>query len=289
MMNSGREIQIKLPHIELAALEYGNKQGEPVLALHGWLDNAMTYARLAPMLQDLHIIAFDFAGHGFSPHKPAGSIYQIWEAVFDTLAVANALGWQRFTLMGHSLGAIVATMAAAIRPEAVKQLLLIDGLVIYSKLPSEFPAQMQATLYGLVKSLYKKEQKVYATLDEMIQRRQQGLVPINYEAASYLMKRGAKAVSNGYVWRTDSRLMIQPPIPLTEDAAWSYPASVKCPICLVLGKDGLWFKDKAFVQRLATIACQTIVLEGGHHLHLDTELSAQQVANTFQRFLKDNH
>lgn len=288
-MNTGKEIQIKLPHIELAALEFGNKNGEPVLALHGWLDNAMTFAKLAPKLQDLHIIAFDFAGHGFSQHKPLGSVYQIWEAVFDTLAVANALGWQRFSLLGHSLGAIVATMVAAVRPEVIKQLLLIDGLVLYAKQPAEFPSQMQTTLYGLAKSLHKKGSKVYSSLDEMILRRQQGLVPINYESASYLMIRGAKAVENGYVWRSDSNLMIQPPIPLTEDAAWSYAESIECPLCLVLAREGLWYRDKRFMQRLAVIDSQLQVLDGGHYLHLDSEESAQQIANIFQKFLLDNN
>lgn len=285
-MNTGREIQIKLPHIELAALEYGEKGGEPVLALHGWLDNAMTFARLAPKLEGLHIVAFDFAGHGLSQHKPAGSIYQIWEAVFDTLAVANALGWQRFSLLGHSLGAIVATMAAAIRPEVVKQLLLIDGIIAYSKRPAEFPEQMQTTLYGLVRSLHKQNTKVYDSLNVMINKRQQGLVPISYEAACYLMERGALAVNNGYVWRTDSALMIPPPIPLTEDAAWSYAEAVQCPICLVLAKQGLWLANKNFMQRLVTLPCQTTELAGGHHLHLDAEESAQQVADTFNSFLQ---
>lgn len=285
-LSGGREIQIKLPHIELAAIEYGDKKGEPVLALHGWLDNAMTFARLAPSLEGLHIIAFDFAGHGLSQHKPAGSIYQLWEAVFDTLAVANALGWQRFSLLGHSLGAIVATMVAAVRPEAVKQLLLIDGLVAYSTQPEDFPLQLQAACYGFAKSFNRQQVKVYDSLDIMIKKRQQGLVPISYEAACYLLERGVLVVNNGYVWRTDSRLMIASPVPLTEEAAWSYAEAVKCPICLVLASQGLWIDNKNFMRRLAKMACETVVLEGGHHLHLDAEGSAKQVADSFNRFLQ---
>lgn len=42
------EVRLSLGHIELAAHLYGPKDGQPVIALHGWLDNANSFARLAP-------------------------------------------------------------------------------------------------------------------------------------------------------------------------------------------------------------------------------------------------
>ena len=44
------EVRISLPHIELAAHLFGPPDGKPVIALHGWLDNAMSFSRLAPKL-----------------------------------------------------------------------------------------------------------------------------------------------------------------------------------------------------------------------------------------------
>ena len=75
-MSTGfEEVRLSLPHIELAAHLYGPEDGFPVLALHGWLDNAASFARLAPKLQGLRIVALDFAGHGHSDHRAAGAGY----------------------------------------------------------------------------------------------------------------------------------------------------------------------------------------------------------------------
>jgi pimeloyl-ACP methyl ester carboxylesterase len=70
------EVRLSLPHIELAAHLFGPEDGLPVIALHGWLDNANSFARLAPRLKGLRIIALDMAGHGHSGHRPAGPVMQ---------------------------------------------------------------------------------------------------------------------------------------------------------------------------------------------------------------------
>lgn len=113
------EVRLSLPHIELAAHLFGPEDGLPVIALHGWLDNANSFARLAPKLHGLRIVALDMAGHGHSAHRPAGAGYALWDYVYDVLQVAEQLGWKRFALLGHSLGAIVSLVLAGALPERV--------------------------------------------------------------------------------------------------------------------------------------------------------------------------
>ena len=60
------EVRLSLGHIELAAHLFGPADGLPVIALHGWLDNANSFSRLAPQLKGLRIVALDLAGHGYS-------------------------------------------------------------------------------------------------------------------------------------------------------------------------------------------------------------------------------
>ncbi len=123
------EVRLSLAHIELAAHLSGPEDGVPVIALHGWLDNANSFARLAPKLEGLRIVALDMAGHGHSAHRPTGAGYALWDYVFDVLQVAEQLGWKRFALLGHSLGAIVSLVLAGALPERVTHLGLIDGVI----------------------------------------------------------------------------------------------------------------------------------------------------------------
>ena len=82
-MMKPREIKLQLPNLKLTAKQWGPESGKPLLALHGWLDNAASFDGLAPLLPELNIVALDLPGHGLSEHKPAGSVYHFIDAVSD--------------------------------------------------------------------------------------------------------------------------------------------------------------------------------------------------------------
>ncbi|MGL4692583.1 MAG: alpha/beta fold hydrolase, partial [Stenotrophomonas maltophilia] len=84
--------------------------GLRVLALHGWLDNAASFVPLAAQLPELELVAIDLPGHGHSAHLPPGTQYNTPGAICHVLDVADALGWDRFVLLGHSMGAGIASL-----------------------------------------------------------------------------------------------------------------------------------------------------------------------------------
>ncbi|HZX81878.1 MAG TPA: alpha/beta fold hydrolase, partial [Lysobacter sp.] len=98
-----REIHLDTPFGRLAALRFGHG-GVPVLALHGWLDNAASFLPLSSHLPGLDIVALDLPGHGASAHLPASAEYTLVNAARAVLGAADALGWSRFSLLGHSMG-----------------------------------------------------------------------------------------------------------------------------------------------------------------------------------------
>ncbi|HEY7884092.1 MAG TPA: alpha/beta fold hydrolase, partial [Cellvibrionaceae bacterium] len=114
--------------LDISAQQWGETGGKPVLALHGWLDNSASFTALAPLLNGLEFIALDMAGHGQSAHRPGTAPYNIWEDVAEVLSIANALGWNEFSLVGHSRGAIVAALLAGAFPERVTAMALIEGI-----------------------------------------------------------------------------------------------------------------------------------------------------------------
>ena len=69
---TGRDVRLLLPNLSLAARDWGPAAAPPVLALHGWLDNAASFDRLAPLLDGLRIVALDLPGHGRSVGRRRG-------------------------------------------------------------------------------------------------------------------------------------------------------------------------------------------------------------------------
>ena len=277
------EVRLRLPHIELAAHLYGPADGQPVIALHGWLDNAASFARLAPKLQGLRIVALDFAGHGHSDHRPAGAGYALWDYVHDVLQVAEQFGWQRFSLLGHSMGAIVAVLLAGALPERVERLALIDGLIPYTGEADSAPQKLAEALKAQL-ALAGKRKPVYAEFARAVEARMRGVGAVSREAAELLAQRGLMPVPGGYTWRTDSRLTLPSPLRLTQAHAMAFVQRLQCPVNLVLAEQGMLLAQPRLGDLLSGLPITLSQLPGGHHLHLDDEAGAQLVADCFNRF-----
>ena len=101
----------------------------PTIALHGWLDNANSFDALAQALPELDLFALDFAGHGYSDPRAPDVGYWGWLDVQDVIAVADRLGWQRFVIVAHSMGAEYSTQLVGLYPERVSAQICIDGYV----------------------------------------------------------------------------------------------------------------------------------------------------------------
>lgn len=102
----------------------------PILAIHGWLDNLGTFDRLIPLLPDyMGILGIDLPGHGRSSHLPPGINYSVYDYVYIIPRVMKHFGWNKVSLMGHSLGGIMSFAYSAMAPDTVDMVISLDVLL----------------------------------------------------------------------------------------------------------------------------------------------------------------
>src|SRR5690606_3893674 len=220
---------------------------------------------------------------GHSQHRPIGAEYSLWEYAHDILQVAEQFGWQRFSLLGHSMGAIVSVLLAGALAERIERLALIDGLLPVTGEADSAPAKLGQALKARL-ALVNKRKPIYKTVDQAVAARMKGVGAVSHEAAELLAQRGLMPVPGGYTWRTDSRLTLPSCMRLTQAHAQAFTAQIACPLSLVMAKGGLLTEHPKFQTLVDEHGFTQHHLPGGHHLHLDDEVGAQAVADCFNPF-----
>ena len=110
-------------------LAWGDTRQPLVFAIHGWLDNALSFAVLAPLLTNYRVISIDLSGHGLSSHRSADANYHIWDDIPQLMAVIDQLGVSGAHIVGHSRGAAVAGVLAVALDERCLSLTMLDGMI----------------------------------------------------------------------------------------------------------------------------------------------------------------
>jgi pimeloyl-ACP methyl ester carboxylesterase len=277
MTEAPQEIVLDTPGARLAARVWGPADGVPALALHGWLDNAASFDGVAPLLPGLRLVCLDLPGHGLSDHLPPGQGYAFVDTVAHVHAATVALGWSTYTLLGHSLGAAVASVLAGAVPSRVQRLVLIEGLGPVTEEPKHAAER-------LARALDEEERKrgrtapVYASREEAVRRLVGSMSKLTHAAAETLVARGLREVEGGFTWRSDPRLRLPSRLRLTEEQVVAFLRAIACPVLLVRGSEGFPFAPKPESARVAALReAKLVELPGGHHLHLDTPESVAAV------------
>ncbi|MCH8537107.1 MAG: alpha/beta hydrolase [Alkalimonas sp.] len=262
------EHSFKVDALQWAGISHCDNFGAdnpPILCLHGWLDNAASFLPLAAHLKHLPLLALDFPGHGHSSHRGADAYYYFFDWVHDLVALCRQQQWQQLTIIGHSMGGMVATALAASFPELVGRLILIDSLGFVTTEAGETPAQLRR---GIESRLVRPNGRrpLYSSLQKAAEARQKQS-DFSLEQALLLAERGTQADQAGVSWRADLRLRQQSVYRMTTAQATALIRAVQCPVLAILAEDGMF---KAQPDKLLS-NFQTITLKwvtGGHHCHM---------------------
>jgi pimeloyl-ACP methyl ester carboxylesterase len=212
-------------------LDWGNLGAPPILCVHGYTSSAQAFNALARRLRDRHhVVVPDVRGHGESGWSPSGA-YQYENQVGDLAALVDKLGLARFTLVGTSMGGIIAMAYAGAHPDRLARLLINDiGPDV------EVGSQRITQMVG-------SRPDEFATLDDaMVYRRQ--MSPIVAGRSPEDQRELALGVlrqrpDGRWIWKMDpeyvrQRVRIGAP---QRPALWPALQRVTCPTLVVWGSD----------------------------------------------------
>jgi pimeloyl-ACP methyl ester carboxylesterase len=121
------ERTVEVGDVRLSIAEAGGGQ-RPLLLVHGFTGAKEDFTPWLGMLANSgwHAVAPDLRGHGMSSKPAAEGAYTFELMADDMLGLADALGWERFVLLGHSMGGMVAQFMACAAPARLEGLILMD-------------------------------------------------------------------------------------------------------------------------------------------------------------------
>lgn len=119
------EGEVKVNGLRLHYFEWKGAGRRPLVLMHGLRDYAYYWQDCANrLLDEFHIFAPDQRGHGESEHAPGG--YLVWALASDLAGFVDAVGLERFDLVGLSLGSRVSMAYARESSLRLKHLALCD-------------------------------------------------------------------------------------------------------------------------------------------------------------------
>lgn len=121
------ERSVDLGVVQLAILEAG-AGGRPLLLVHGFTGASTDFADFLEPLAAAgwHVVAPDLRGHGRSSQPASEDDYSFAIFAQDIVALADALGFDRFTVLGHSMGGMLTQVLVVDVPHRVEALVLMD-------------------------------------------------------------------------------------------------------------------------------------------------------------------
>ena len=220
---------VKVGDLNLHYLEWGDAGAPPVVMVHGLTGNAHAFDNLAPhFVPRYHVISVDVRGRGDSDWAADGN-YSNDAYVADLEGLRQALGFERFSLVGTSMGGRISLTYAGTYPERVERTILNDiG-------PEIDPRGGNRIATGTRDAV-----TTFETMDEVIvwhREQRVGFSTLNDAQQQAAAGHAVKALpGGGYTWKMDPAVRTDPRRPDPE-SSWNLARRIPGPVLLVRGGD----------------------------------------------------
>jgi pimeloyl-ACP methyl ester carboxylesterase len=255
--------------LRLHYADWGNEKAPPLILVHGGRDHCRSWDLIARSLQPhFHVLAPDLRGHGDSDWTKGGS-YALTEYVYDLSRLVQSTAAQPVTIVGHSMGGMVALIYSGTFPDRVSALVVLDGVTVLPNATRAPAHERIAKWLGQLDQLEGREPRRYRTIEDAAAHMQAHNRRLSPELALHLAKFGVRQNADGtYSWKFDPYQRAMAPQRLwPEDhvALWS---RITCPTLLLHAGESFLAGSK--VADLANYFQQarTQTMSGaGHWLH----------------------
>ncbi len=276
--------------LKIHYVEWGDRKGELLILIHGFLDHARSWDPLVAAIKNLstkprRIVAMDCRGHGDSGWIERGGFYHFPDYVLDLNSLILNLGAPSAVLLGHSMGGTISFLYSGTFPHRVEKLILVEGVGPHGLNFSAAPRLMEKWIIE-VRALEQRRAIEYSTLEKGVQRLQRSNPRLKPDLALHLARHGMKQTSRGkWVWKFDPLHRTTSPQPFYTGQALEFLSRIECPVLLVTGKESRQTIRKDRKERFNAISNRTEVeIEGaGHMVHHD---NAEGLAQVVVEFLK---
>jgi pimeloyl-ACP methyl ester carboxylesterase len=275
--------------LAIHCLEWGEPRGEPLVLVHGFLDQASSWRPFVESLRekngrDFWIVAPDCRGHGDSGWVGSGGYYHFPDYVFDLDCVIHGLGVERINLIGHSMGGTVSFLYAGAFPEKIRKLVLIEGIGPLGMNFSDAPPRMNKWITEL-HDRGRNHFRRYRSAEDGAKQLQQTNPRLGPQQALDLARAGMKQNPDGqWVWKFDPLHRSTAPQPFYAAQAIEFLRRIECPVLIVDGKQSRHAHRPDKQQRLQTIRDKRFaeIDNAGHMVHQD---NPSGLADVVLRFL----
>jgi pimeloyl-ACP methyl ester carboxylesterase len=222
---------VELNGLRINYLDWGAANAAPVVCVHGYTSSAQAFNAPARHFQSrFRLVVPDVRGHGESAWSPTGA-YQYADQVGDLAALVDSLGLGQFTLIGTSMGGIIAMAYAGEHPDRLR------GLVVNDIGPdAETGSQRITETVG-------SRPEEFATLDEAMAYRR-SVSPITAGRSEDDQRELAlgvlrQRVDGHWIWKMDpayirQRVQHGPP---RRPTLWPVLQRLPCPTLVIWGTD----------------------------------------------------
>ena len=282
-MSGGRTFSVTADGLTYAGVEWGDPDGYPILALHGWLDNALSFSVIAPFLNEYRLIALDLSGQGLSDHRSSDATYNIWDDVPQLLSVVTTLELDQLAVLGHSRGAAIAVLLATALEDRCARLVLLDGM-LPRPTPDESAVEQFLQSQRDHRGLSNHQPRTFEDIEGFVGAR----VRLGFSeiSARLLAPRALREIADGWTLVHDPRLNHASAVKLSPGMCSAFYAAMTKPTLALVAEKGLRIRGglEASLAAVSEIPnCRVEQVSGSHHTHM--EEGAQQIAERISAFI----